>query len=253
VGAAFPYAPISGAVVEWGLAARWSVAKLFNSVVFLAKNREGEVSVTMMAGYQPQRISNEDLEYVINKYSTVADAVGFAYKSSGHSFYQLSFPTAGKTWLFDQDTGLWSELEYGSLGARHRAEFGVEFLNKSIVFDYENGNMYRLDPDVNTDNGEPIVKELIGRHIIDEETISIGRLWLDVETGLGNSPQAMLSVSKDGGHTYGSERWASLGAVGEYTTRAIWRTLGQAYDWTIKIRIASSSRTTISGAWVDAK
>lgn len=249
----FPYARINGAVVEWGLAARWSVAKLHNSVVFLSKNREGEVSVSMMSGYQPQRISSEDLEYTINNYSTVADAVGFTYKSSGHSFYQLSFPAAGKTWLFNQSNGIWSELEYGSTGGRHRAEFGVEFINKTIVFDYENGNMYHLDADLDNDNGEPIVCEIIGRHIIDEETISISRLWLDVETGLGASPQAMLSVSKDGGHTYGAERWTSLGAIGKYTTRAIWNVLGQAYDWTLKIRIVSSGKTTISGAWINAK
>lgn len=249
----FPYTPIQGAVVEYGLAARWSVAKLSDSVVFLSGNREGETSVVMLRGYQPHRISNDDLEQVINSYSTVADATAISYRSNGHAFYQLNFPTAGKTWLYDDNTKLWSELEYGSYGARHRAEIGVEFLNKTIVFDYENGNMYQLDSSLTTDNGEPIVREIIGRHIIDEETVSISRLWLDIETGLGDSPQAMLSVSKDGGHTYGSERWTSLGAIGQYKTRAIWRVLGQAYDWVMRIRISGSTKCTISGAWINAK
>ena len=249
----FPLQAISGAVVEVGLAARWSVARLSNSVAFLGKNREGEVSVLQMAGYAPQRISNDEMEYIINKYTTVTDAQAFSYKSSGHSFYQLNFPAAAKSWLFDLSTGIWSELEYDSKGMRHRANFGVDFLQKTIVFDYENGNMYKLDPDVFTDNGVDIVRELIGRHIFDENEISISRLWLDIETGLGADPQAMLAVSKDGGHKYSAERWTSLGAVGEYTKRAIWRVLGQAYDWVIKIRISGATRCTISGAWVDAK
>jgi hypothetical protein len=248
----FPYAPIAGAVVEWGLAARWSVARLNSTVAFLAKNREGQVSVMMVAGYQPQRISTDEIDYLFNKYSTVSDAQAFAYRVSGHSFYQITFPTAAKSWLFDVNSGLWSELEYASEGARHRAEFGVEFLNKTIAFDYENGNMYTISADEFTDNGVAIVREIIGRHIFDEETISIGRLWLDVETGLGDSPQAMLSISRDGGHTYGPERWASLGAVGEYLQRVIWRTLGQAYDFVVRIRIAGATRCTITGAWVDA-
>ena len=249
----FPYQPINGAVVEYGLAARWSLAKLSNSVAFLGKNREGQVGVFLLKGYQPQRISTDEMEYTINNYSTVADASGFAYKAGGHTFYQLNFPTAGKSWLYDDDSKMWSHLEYGSTGGRHRAEFGVEFINKSLVFDYANGNVYQISIDATDDNEEPIVREIVGRHIIDEEMISISRMWLDIETGLGSDPQAMLSVSKDGGHSFGSERWTSLGAIGEFKTRAIWRVLGQAYDWVFKVRISGATKCTISGAWVDAK
>ena len=249
----FPYAPINGAVVEYGLAARWSVAKLADAVVFLSKNTEGQVSISMMVGYQPQRISNPDLEYVINQYSDTADAIGFTYRVAGNSFYQLNFPTAGKSWLYDHSTRLWSELEYGTDGARHRAEFGIEAFGRSLVFDYEDGNIFEFDTATYTDNGVSIARELIGRHIFDEETISISRLWLDVETGVGSDPQAMLSISKDGGHTYGDERWTGLGAIGEYSTRVIWRLLGQAYDWVMRIRIVSASKITISGAWIDAQ
>jgi hypothetical protein len=39
-------------------------------------------------------------------------------------------------------------------------------------------------------------------------------------------PQAMLRWSDDGGHTWSNEHWASMGKIGEYGKRVIWRRLG---------------------------
>ena len=237
----FPFSRISGGAIEWGCAAVNSVTKYDNSLAFLAKNRMGQVIVARMVGYLPQRISTPELEYIINNYSAVSDAVAFSYMLGGHPMLQISFPTGGQTWLYDGLTNCWSELQ-DTNGMRHRAELGLNYLDKTIVTDYENGNLYRLDPDVYTDNGDPIYLELISRHIAkDDKRITIDKLQLDIEagvglsTGQGENPQIMLSVSKDGGHTYGTEQWCSMGRIGAYQARAIWRRLGQARDWTLSL------------------
>lgn len=254
----FPFSRIAGAVVEWGLAARWSVAKMDNTVVFLGKNRTGEAQVVQLAGYAPTPISDPAMEGVINDYSTLSDATAFAYRIGGHTFYEINFPTAGASWLFDATTGLWSELSSGSEGGRHRAELGADFVNKAIVSDYENGNLYRLDLDVYTDNGTEIQRELVSRHIFGEQHVSIARLWLDCETGngvvsgQGSEPVMMLSVSKDGGRTFGNERTATLGALGQYSARPIWRRLGAAYEHTLKFRQSDPVPFRVLGGWVDA-
>ena len=36
----------------------------------------------------------------------------------------------------------------------------------------------------------------------------------------------MLRWSDDGGHTWSNEHWASMGKIGVYGARAIWRRLG---------------------------
>lgn len=55
-------------------------------------------------------------------------------------------------------------------------------------------------------------------------------LQLDCETGVGTDdvadPQIMLRWSDDGGHTWGNEHWASMGAQGAYGTRVRWMRLG---------------------------
>ena len=40
------------------------------------------------------------------------------------------------------------------------------------------------------------------------------------------NPQVMLRWSDDGGHTWSNEHWASMGKIGEYGKRVIWRRLG---------------------------
>lgn len=45
-------------------------------------------------------------------------------------------------------------------------------------------------------------------------------------------PQAMLRWSDDGGHTWSNEHWTSMGRIGEYGHRTIWRRLGM----TLKLR-----------------
>jgi len=48
----------------------------------------------------------------------------------------------------------------------------------------------------------------------------------------GYTPQVMLRWSDDGGHTWSNEHWVSMGRIGTYGTRAIWRRLGM----TLKLR-----------------
>jgi hypothetical protein len=252
----FPYARIGGGVIQTGLAAKWSVAEVDGGLMFLGQNEMGDVQIYMLRGYQATPVSTADLEVEINGYATNSDATALSYRHSGHGFYQINFPTEGKSWLYDATTGLWSRLKYG-INARHRAEIGTTFLNKIIVSDYENGKLYRLEPEVYTDNGDILVSKLVSKHLFDHDYVSIYELWLDAETGVGtatgqgSSPYAMLRVSKDGGHSWGNELWASLGPIGTYKTRLIWRRLGRARDWVFEVAISDPVKRVIMGeGWV---
>jgi hypothetical protein len=255
----FPFSRISGGAIEWGCAAVNTIVKYDNSVAFLAKNRMGQVIVARMNGYMPQRISTPELEYIINNYSAVSDATAFSYMLGGHPMLQINFPTGDASWLYDGLSQCWSKVQGYQIN-RHRAEIGVNYLDKIIVSDYTNGNLYRLNPLTYTDNGSPIAMELISRHISqDDRRIIIDKLQLDMETGVGlatgqgSTPEIMLSVSKDGGHEYGTEQWATFGAIGKYKTRAIWRRLGMARDWTFKFRITDPVKRVIFGSSIDMR
>jgi hypothetical protein len=259
-GADFPYSIIKGATIEYGLAAAWSLVKYNDSLAFLAKNRMGQVQVMMMAGHALRRISTDAIDTEINGYTTVSDATAFSYMWFGHPMFQINFPTAGKSWLYDGSTNMWSPLESGLDGGRHLAEIHVDYLNKPRVSDYANGNIYNLDASTYTDNGTSIKRQLIGKHFFkDGKRIAINSLQVEFEpgiglaTGQGSAPQAMLQISRDGGKTFGAEMWRSIGKVGEYLARAIWHRLGSARDWIFKLTITDPVKVVITVANIDAE
>lgn len=240
----FPFSTFKSSTLEYGLAAPWSLVKYNDSLAGLFKNAMGQVQVMVMRGHALTPISTPEIDHLINNYTTVADATGYSYMLGGHPMYQINFPSESKSWLYDATTGLWSPLESGLSGGRHRGEIRVDYLNKPRVTDYENGNVYTLDANAYTDNGTAIPRELISRCIHQGgKRFSISMLQIAFEAGVGlisgqgSDPQAMLQVSKDGGKTWGNERWASIGRIGEYLARAIWRRFGSAYSFVFKVRV----------------
>lgn len=249
----FPYAKVTGGAVEWGLEARWSLSKFMNSLVFLGRNRLGQVQVCAMAGAQVQPISNPQLEAKFTSYGDMSNATGFAYMVDGHPFYQINFPTVGKSWLYDGQSKSWSRLE--SFGGLHRVQGAVQLLGSIYGADYQNGKLYKIEPDVYTDDGQMIVREFTSRHQTIGDYTHMPEMWIEMETGVGlqsgqgQTPQVMLQISKDGGKTWGNELWRSFGKVGEYLARPRWTRLGRARSWLFKFRVTDPVKVVFVAAW----
>ena len=252
-----PYSPIRGSMIEWGLAARWSVAKADGVLIFLARNPSGQVRLVRLNGYQAVPVSDQEWDALVNDYSRTDDAEAFSYTMGGHPFYQITFPTACKTWLFDGSTGMFSELQSGD--SRHRARVHEYVWNTHFVTDYENGKIYKLKAGVYADNGTEIQREIRTRHFFkDYDRVTVSELQLDfdpgvgLDSGQGSNPQVMLQISKDNGKGYGTELWKSIGAGGKTLTRAVWRRLGMGRDWVFKIRMSDPVPFRVTGASIDA-
>ena len=135
----FPLAPIQGAFLETGCAAAYSVAKMDNSVFWLAADARGYGMVYRARGYQPERISTHAIEYAIQSYDVISDAIGYTYQQDGHLFYVLTFPTANATWVYDAATKMWHQRGYvDSTGEwiRHSPTCMAAINNRVYVGDY---------------------------------------------------------------------------------------------------------------------
>jgi len=252
----FPFTLITGTATEWGLAATWSVAKYDNSIACLTKNRMGQVMVAKIAGYLPQKISTPDLDNIINGYATVSDASAYTYMLGGHAMYVINFPSAGATWLYDGLTTMWSKLKSFGI-ARHRAEFGFSFNNKTIVADYAMGVLYELTDTAKTDNGQQIEAEIISENIgsPDLDRLTIDKFRVDIQVGQGSlavpNPQIGLSVSRDNGKTYGAEMLRDIGPIGNYRNTVDWNMLGTARDVVFKLRVSDPFDFTLVNAIIN--
>ena len=152
----FPLTRIQGAFNEIGCAAAYSVAKLDNGVFWLGADARGRGVVYRSQGYSGVRISTHAIEFAIQGYGVISDAIGYTYQQEGHPFYVLIFPTANATWVYDAATGAWHERAGFSNGQfiRHRSNCYTTFNDTSIVGDYENGKIYSLSLDVYDDAGD---------------------------------------------------------------------------------------------------
>lgn len=250
----FPFARIGSAAIEWGLAARWSLCKFMDSLIFLRKNRLGAVQVCVLAGTTAIPVSNAEVDFDLSTYTSMENATGFAYMVSGHPFFQLNIPSANVSWLYDGGDKGWSKV--GTNG-RDRGEIQTNYLNRSYVSDFENGKLYLVDQDAYTEDGATIAREFVGKHLVGGDYIKLAALWLEMEVGVGlqsgqgDDPQVMLQVSRDGGQTWGPEVWRSFGAVGQYMARALWNRIGRARGgrYVFKFRITDPVKVVITAAW----
>lgn len=238
-GADFPFTRVQGAFNEVGCVAPHSIAKLDNGIFWLGSDARGQGIVYRANGYQAVRVSTHAVEWQIQQYANMGDALAYTYQQDGHPFYVLIFPSANTTWVYDVSTQAWHERAGFSNGAfvRHRSNCQCNFEGSIVVGDYENGNIYAFDMTTFADNGEP-QKWLRSWRALPTGQNDLKRqahhnLQLDCETGVGlvddtTPPQVMLRWSDDGGHTWSNEHWKSMGALGASAVRVIWRRLGMA-------------------------
>lgn len=250
-----PYQRINGATQTWGLAALNSRSYIGNTMAFLAQNPNGGIQVMKFNGYTPDRISTSDIENIISGFNIFSDAVALSYITNGHVMYQLTFPSANRSFLYDMSSNIWYETQtgVGSVG-RHFGKLGIVFNTKNYVCDTDSGKIYRLDPDTYTDDGTPIKRQLTSRHIrMDGNDFSISEMTLEMETGVGlttgqgSDPKIMMRVSKDGGRTFGSERWKKIGRSGEYKRRVMWDTLGSSRDFVFEWTMTDPVKFVVTG------
>lgn len=262
----FPFQVIPGTLMQHGIVSPFSVARLGESVAFLSHDDRGQGVVVVMQGYTPVRVSTHAIEADIAKMaatSTINDAIAFSYQFNGHEFYHLTFPTADKTWCYDMATGFWHQLasrDSKNNLHRHLGNCACVFRGYVLMGDYQNGNIYKLDADTYTDNGAvfPCVRR--APHITNNlKRVFYRSLQLQFQPGVGISsgqgadPQAMLRWSDDGGSTYGNEHWSSIGQMGAYKNRAIWRRLGTARDRIFEVTVTDPVYRVIVSAELDAE
>jgi hypothetical protein len=64
----------------------------------------------------------------------------------------------------------------------------------------------------------------------------------------------MLRWSDDGGHTWSNEYWRSMGRIGQFSRRTIWRRLGMTFELHDRVYEVSGTdpvKIAITGATLD--
>jgi hypothetical protein len=238
----FPFAAHPSGVIDFGVAADFSIARVGGALAWLAQTTSGVGQVVLASGFQPKVISTYELHAAMAGYSRIDDAIGQAYEERGHVFYVLYFPTAGATWAYDLTTGVWAErgtwiAETASYVA-WRPLYHAYAFGKLLAGDRETGDIHHVSTAYVTDvDDRPIRRVRRAPSLrVEDRRIRFSKLELYLETGLGavsgqgSNPLVELNVSNDGGRTWHSAGTRSAGRLGEYLTTVAWRRLGSGVD-----------------------
>ena len=255
----FPFERYQGAFLDMGLAAKASLARISGSIFGLNNRRE----VFMTQGFSYKIISTPGLAAKFAGYSRVDDARGFEVRHRGRSWYVLHFPTADKTWVYDILTTRWFQWSSGTSEGRHRSNCYAFFNGYDLVGDYERGQLYALDADVYTDDGD----EIRSVHVFDmgratRNYVFFNRVEIEFDAGVGQigghgidsseSPKAILQWSDDKGRNWSNEHPADIGKIGEYGARQIWFRLGASRDRLGKVIVTDAVPRVMYAAYIDA-
>ena len=241
----FPFERQGNAFIERGCFDRDSMVKIDNSVHFVGDDR----IVYRLAGYDPLRISTHAIEYAMRN---AAWYRAYTYTQEGHKFYIIA--TADGTFCFDMATGAWHERQSTGLDYWRMGEACV-FGNTLYFGDSVNGNIYTTSLDTDSENAGDIAVtiELPTLEADNRQRITMHSFEMLCETGEDAAPTATLSWSDDGGRTYSSGVARSLGAAAAYTTRVIWRKLGQFRQRQIRIVMTGQFRRMVIAYFADVR
>nr|WP_299942240.1 packaged DNA stabilization protein [uncultured Microbulbifer sp.] len=189
--ASFPFTRAQGSVIEQGLGATWTVAKLDETVAWL----DNEGSVRMLQGTTPVRISTHAVEYAISK-GDWSKAVAWSYTEEGHQFYVLTVPPGRvrkfsgyereepgipSTHVYDAATQLWHERSTYAKGY-WRAGFYAKAFGKHVVAAIDSGRVYEMSLSYYRDANKPIISEIQFPQVqSDGKRFIVHSLQLDME------------------------------------------------------------------------
>lgn len=244
-----PFDKIQGAIINVGLGALNSVADTPDFIFLLGTDRQvhtltgGTTSVDTV-------ISTPAMAREFKKYSVIEDAIGWTMQLEGQWFYVLKFPIQDITWVYPVG-GEWFEWGSNATG-RIRANSYAYAFDKHLVADEASGKIYELDDDTYTDAGEKIIRTRDtaplhgGLFKADGKEFEINRLEIILETGVGlvdpgesgYDPKIAVSFSRDGGKTFGTERFVKTGKLNNTRKKVILSNCGRYSECVIRLRVS---------------
>lgn len=254
----FTFARMPGVFINHGCMAAQSVATYDQSIYWLSQSPEGQAIIMRGNNYTAERISTHAIEAEMGKYARMDDAIGHCYQVGGHTFYQLTFPTADATWVFDESTKLFHQrasIDADGTFHRHRASCITAAYGQIVCGDYNDGRLYAMSLNAYDEDGSPVVYLRTFPHMInDGRRCTYQRFVADMEVGdaaAGDDPQVSLRWSDDRGASFGDAVMMPLGKTGEYLTSLQWWGLGMARDRVFELSWSAAVKTALNGAFVD--
>lgn len=232
-GADFPFQR-TGLFLSKGIVSPFSIQSLQDTFVFIGAGQNESPAIWTLQGNNVTKISTTAIDNELSNLTEaqITDIYSWAYADKGAYFVGFSIPSGAL--VYDIISQRWHERKSaieGDLGA-YRVAALVRAYNQIWAGDIIDGRIGNLDDDVYTEYGTEIRRSVVTQPFQDNmESFVVPEIELTVESGVGNEssvdPQIGMARSRNA-KTWSDTRYRSMGKVGQYNHRAIWRRNGRA-------------------------
>ena len=192
-------------------------------------------AIWAITGGGVQKISTNAIDALLQSLTSTEVSNIRAWTLGMKGSYHVGFALPDTTIVYEMASKRWWEWKSylnSELGYHRIHSIGTAY-GEILCNDVVDGTIGRISPDLYTEYGANIIHQLVtmpfAQHM---QSLFFPMLELTIESGVGNSdspdPVIELERSTDGGRTWTYARQRSMGAIGEYSKRAIWRKNGRA-------------------------
>jgi len=243
-GTSSAFSRVQGSVMDTGLKAFGLVTKFDGGAFFVGD--DGIAYVTAGGALQP--VSTAGVETAISQGEPTEC---FYYEDEGHKFCVIRFSDRA-AWAYDLSTGEWHERASGSALEAWTVRAMVKAYGKwlTIATGGQIGALGRL----NADFGGTLRRMAVSRTLylggdrfrvsFMEILMRMGRSYLG-RPSAARSAMIWIRVSKDGGQTWGGEKWRTISDQGQYTNTVRYRALGQFRQMTVELNITDPTEIPV--------
>lgn len=247
----FPF-NFTGTIIPFGLAGSSSFGQINNGLAWLTSTTSTSPHIIFTQGAQEQLISTPAIEQLIGSYGNYSNAFAMVSHQLGQETFILSFPNNNNTICYDFQTKLFHERQSYNEQVWLPSAIASFGINVEIAGDSITGNIYYLDSNTYSDNGNPIIRTRICPHFADTDQFNyVYSLLVEFQPGVGLSigqgsdPLASVECSTDYGNTWDFKRVQTMGKLGEYRHRVKWNRFGRGRDFVFRLIISDPVKVCI--------
>ena len=255
VGAAiFPYQRNNSYNIDYGVANPSSIAGLDNFIVWVSTNEvSGPTIMYSKGGGEPESISTDGIDFLLSGIQFPESVTGFLFRQDGHLIYQVTFQKDNISLAYDFNTKLFFYVTDESLNYHPARQ--VVFYNNSYYFvSFNDENVYQFDTtSTNIQYSDTDIRQIPRIRITppfrlpSQRNFIVRSAGFTIEQGQlnpenGATAAVDLSISRDGGQSFGNSVRLNMNLSGDYKSRFIWQRLGIANDTTFQFRFSGFGR-----------
>lgn len=266
--------------IDYGCINASTIASNDEYVVWLAQNEKSGPIIMYTDGGTPEKITTDGIDFLLSSLEAPNDSEAFMYRQDGHLFYHINFYTDNLSLFYDfNDKKFYHACDEN--GDYFIAK-DVAFYNNQYYFvSYNNGNLYAFDTQYTTYDGHEIPRIRTCRNIrlptqeyflvndlgftleqgtTDYTYTNQGDLYFITESGnrlitqngnylilqqgdiVPKTPRVDMSISTDGGQSFGSFLQYPLNPIGRNRNMLRFWRLGLANDFVAQFRFYGIGR-----------